>query len=134
MKILLALMVVVLAGCSTLGARDGSVETPEVKGTLLQESGKGRFTAEHPVSAWWRTWTDPDLHDLVALALKDNPDIAVALARVEEARAVVRDRQFDYLPSPEGVARFDQQRLSREGLQVSNDRSSRTYQAGFDAT
>lgn len=134
MKILLVLMVVVLAGCSTLGARDGSVETPEVKGTLLQESGKGRFTAEHPVSAWWRTWTDPDLHDLVALALKDNPDIAVALARVEEARAVVRDRQFDYLPSPEGVARFDQQRLSREGLQVSNDRTSRTYQAGFDAT
>ncbi len=123
-----------LAGCSTLGARDGVVETPDVKPNLLQESGHGRFTQENPVSAWWQAWNDPDLHDLVVLALKDNPDIAVALARVAEARAVVRDRQFDYLPTPEGVARFDQQRLSREGLNVVEDRSSRTYQAGFDAT
>ncbi len=134
MRIFLTLMVFVLAGCSTLGARDGSVETPAVKASLMQESSKGRFTTTHPVSQWWEAWQDEDLRALVASALRDNPDIAVALARVAEARAVVRDRQFDYLPSPEGTAGFEQQRLSREGQQpLSDGRSSRTYQAGFDA-
>jgi outer membrane protein, multidrug efflux system len=40
---------------------------------------------------WWTLYQDPALNDLVATALVNNADIHVAVARVEEAQATVRE-------------------------------------------
>ncbi len=53
---------------------------------------------------WWRQFGDPLLDELVDAAAKNNRDVAAATARLREARALRRERQFDFLPSINGTA------------------------------
>ncbi len=56
--------------------------------------------ASRPVSdLWWQGFEDPALDRLVELALKNNDDLKVAAARIEEARAQLRLTDSQRLPS-----------------------------------
>jgi NodT family efflux transporter outer membrane factor (OMF) lipoprotein len=45
-------------------------------------------TVEHvDLTQWWRSFRDPQLVSLVGRAIEGNPDIAIALARLQQARA-----------------------------------------------
>jgi NodT family efflux transporter outer membrane factor (OMF) lipoprotein len=58
--------------------------------------------------AWWRRFGDPVLTRLVETALANNPDIAIAAARVREARAqerLARAQLFPTLDAGAGVTR-----------------------------
>jgi len=48
---------------------------------------------------WWRVYGDPALEALVAEALARNTDLARAAARVDEARALVRQSESAYFPT-----------------------------------
>ena len=37
--------------------------------------------------SWWQQYQDPQLRALIELALEQNNDLAIAVARIEEARA-----------------------------------------------
>jgi NodT family efflux transporter outer membrane factor (OMF) lipoprotein len=57
-----------------------------------------------PVPAdWWRLYNDPVLDDLITDALAHNTDVRVAVARLERARAALREVKVDRLPQG-GVA------------------------------
>ncbi|HEV8332676.1 MAG TPA: efflux transporter outer membrane subunit [Steroidobacteraceae bacterium] len=62
-------------------------------------SGEGAMTAE-----WWQTFGDPALTLIVEHALANNVDIAIAAARVEEARAQFGAARGQLLPSVELLA------------------------------
>jgi multidrug efflux system outer membrane protein len=47
---------------------------------------------------WWQIFADPTLDALMEEALAHNPDVAVAAARVDEARALLRITDADRLP------------------------------------
>lgn len=47
--------------------------------------------ADSVSSEWWKLYQDPVLNDLVATALQNNTDIKLAVARVEEADAFLRE-------------------------------------------
>jgi len=47
---------------------------------------------------WWDVFQDPVLQDLIRRALKANPDVAIAAARVEQARALVGVARSEGLP------------------------------------
>lgn len=47
---------------------------------------------------WWRDFGDPDLDRYVAEALKENQTLKVALARVEQARALTGEARSLFLP------------------------------------
>jgi len=47
---------------------------------------------------WWQVFKDPTLQDLIRLALASNQDLALAAARVEEARAFVGIAKADLYP------------------------------------
>ena len=53
---------------------------------------------------WWRGFGDPVLADLVARALTNNPDLAIAAARVEEVRAAARLARAQTAPAIGGSA------------------------------
>ena len=53
------------------------------------DSSAGR-AANVDLTQWWRSFRDPQLVSLVERAIAANPDIAIALARLQQARA----RQF----------------------------------------
>jgi multidrug efflux system outer membrane protein len=51
-----------------------------------------------PASAWWRAFSDPVLDELESRAAHGNVDLAVAAARLEEARAAAADAGSARLP------------------------------------
>jgi NodT family efflux transporter outer membrane factor (OMF) lipoprotein len=58
-------------------------------GPRATASGSGRAT-NVDLTQWWRSFRDPQLVSLVERAIAANPDIAIALSRLQQARA----RQF----------------------------------------
>ena len=58
-------------------------------GPRAAASGSGRAT-NVDLTQWWRSFRDPQLVSLVERAITANPDIAIALSRLQQARA----RQF----------------------------------------
>ncbi len=48
---------------------------------------------------WWAIYGDPVLNAMVEESLKGNSDVAVAVARVDEARALVRDAEATLFPT-----------------------------------
>ena len=105
-----------------------------------------RFTAGPfgtPPGEWWRQRTeDPGLSRLVAAALANSPDLAVASARIAQARATVGARAADRLPNVGGSASVTASRSTDAELGgasslptgASVDRQRVTGQLGLDAS
>lgn len=66
-----------------------------------------------PADRWWRLFGDPVLDQLVDEALANNQDLALAVARVDEARALARVAQSPLYPSVVGGASVARQRASQ---------------------
>lgn len=105
-----------------------------------------RFTAGPfgtPAGEWWRQRTsDAGLSRLIAAALANSPDLAAARARIGQARATVRARSADRLPSIGGSANVTASRSADAELGgtgtlppgASIDRERVTGRLGLDAT
>ncbi|WP_399678050.1 efflux transporter outer membrane subunit [Xenophilus sp.] len=95
-----AAALVALAGCADMG-RVGA-PAPSVGAT---EAGLPAVDAA-PVAAvdrqWWRAFGDPQLDRLIEQALQGNPNLQVARARLEKARAAVSATRAAELPQVKG--------------------------------
>ncbi|MGH8696225.1 MAG: efflux transporter outer membrane subunit, partial [Burkholderiales bacterium] len=65
-----------------------------------------------PGDRWWSLFDDPVLDKLVDEALANNQDLAIAVARVDEARALARVQESQQYPSVVGNAGVDRSRTS----------------------
>jgi multidrug efflux system outer membrane protein len=106
-----AMLAVALAGCA-LGP---AYERPsaELPAAWVDTPAQG---AKAPSARWWTLYGDPALEKLVDEALLNNQDLALAVARVDEARA--RSRAVDSLQWPAVDATFQRDRTRN------SDRSS----------
>lgn len=96
----LLMSTVVLLGACTVGPDyDGppTVRTVGVDG--FARAGLEVDAQAPSVSEWWVLLGDPVLNDLEARALAGNPGIAAARARIEQARASLRQESANRLPS-----------------------------------
>jgi len=96
----------VLAGCA--GPR---AATPSA--ALVSPPGQWRTAPDADASVqagWWASFNDPALTAVVEEALARNTDIAIAAARVEEARAQFQLAQAQRLPNVIGAAGGGRQR------------------------
>ncbi|MEO8374321.1 MAG: efflux transporter outer membrane subunit [Sphingomonas bacterium] len=80
----LALGAALLAGACTVGPNYHPPETPVPSAYGEPQAGVPGATVDP--ARWWSAFGDPQLDALVERALKDNPDIAVAVSRVRQAR------------------------------------------------
>lgn len=69
-----------------------------------------------PEDRWWQEFGSPELDSLIDAALKDNPGLKVAYARLHEAHALVRVEGARLLPFLEADAELTAQRVSEHGL------------------
>jgi multidrug efflux system outer membrane protein len=53
---------------------------------------------------WWTLFDEPELVDLIAIALRNNRELAIAMARIEEARAALGFVRADQFPNLDGQA------------------------------
>jgi len=63
-------------------------------------------------AAWWRTFGDPELDRLVQAALAANHDVGIAVARVEQARALLAEARRQGFPTGGLGASVEARRLS----------------------
>jgi len=78
------------------------VETASVPPVVAPEAWRGAAGNAGSIplaAAWWTAFGDPRLDALVATALADNPDIAIAGARLREARAQIDLARAALLPT-----------------------------------
>jgi len=101
------LLVLLLGGCATVGpdyrrpeiALPPEYPTKEIPGTEIQAD-------------WWRLFNDATLEELVAAAQKNNADMRLAAARVQEADALLREARGALFPEVTGGYSATRNRVS----------------------
>ena len=92
MRRVLYLSMLVLAGCAVKpDYQRPAVELP----AAWKESAVGRAQD----GRWWSVYEDSSLNALIEESLKNNTNLAIAVARVDEARALVRQSEAAFFPS-----------------------------------
>ncbi|MBT8048496.1 MAG: efflux transporter outer membrane subunit [Xanthomonadales bacterium] len=105
-SLLISTATVILASC-TMGPDYKRPEVP-VPDTFRSSTANGESIAN---LEWWELFDDADLVDLIEMALANNRELAIATARIEEARAslgFVRADQFPNLGGSAGASRGNQ--------------------------
>jgi multidrug efflux system outer membrane protein len=116
-----------LAGCVTVGP---AYTAPQTAPAALQHAASAGYVADHPVATWWGQFDDPVLDQLVRDSLLANPDVRIAISRVNEARAVFSERRLDLAPHVTAGVEGTRTKQPVEGQgRVETD----SYSAGFDA-
>lgn len=93
----LSSVALLLVTCACMGPRPQAPSAAKVVAPeqWLNSPGQG----EVMTSTWWTTFNDPTLTRLVETALANSTDVAVAAARVEDARAQERIARSQRLPT-----------------------------------
>lgn len=122
-----------LAGCN-VGPKFHKPET-KVNAKFGGQS-QGGYKSEEAIVDWWRKFNDPQLNTLVSRALASNPDLKIAAARVEEAKALRSSVRLDYFPTVTSAAGYTNRKesLAQTNGLTFGPRSVEIYSAGFDAT
>lgn len=111
-----------LGGCA-LGpnyTRPSVAEPPTFRGQTAAESVS---FADAP---WWDVFQDPALKALIEEALRNNKDVAIAAARVQEARASLSVARSDLYPSLDYGATAGRARLPLGGLNLPDGTDHKT--------
>ena len=99
-------LLALLAGCAGAGA------PPPHDLPLAPAWSAANAAPRGADAAWWSAFGDPALDRLESAAMADSPDIAVALARVDQARALARAARASRLPSGQFNGTLARQRQS----------------------
>jgi NodT family efflux transporter outer membrane factor (OMF) lipoprotein len=136
------LLAVMTAGC-TVGPdyQEPTLDVPAQYAALSDAPG-----GDVELAQWWRAFGDPALDDLVADALAANDDLAIARARLREARALSGAARTGWLPDASVSTGHSYRRQSLTGPEATAagvgsripesdfDRDSDYYDATFDAS
>lgn len=112
----------ILGGCfvSKVDPQKPELPLPDALPAQTSQSAQAAQTSPLP-NPWWTLFNDARLNELIAEALKHNPDAQIAAARVMEARSFLRIANADRLPTVnlEGDATRSKQSeasLAQQGL------------------
>jgi len=112
------LAALLLAGCTVgpdyAGAPVAAPRAASAAGFV--RAGDAPVTADPPLARWWETLGDPVLTRLEERALAGSPDIAIARAKLDQARAVFRQERANRYPSLSGSALYAHARLPGANL------------------
>lgn len=90
-----------LAACTTTGTKPPAVELPPLDAATVRD-----------IDRWWLQFGDPQLTALIEETLAANLDLAIAVARIEEARAGLTVARSYLYPTIDGYGTADRSRRS----------------------
>ncbi|HEX9140362.1 MAG TPA: efflux transporter outer membrane subunit [Steroidobacteraceae bacterium] len=98
-KPLYASAAMLLAGCAVgPDYHRPPLDVPgQYRDVAATEGGPGN-AASLGDSGWWEVYSDPDLQSLLATAIKNNYDVKIAVARIDQARAQLGSTRLNFLP------------------------------------
>lgn len=106
------LLTAVLAGCVI----PAKLPHPALRDDVPLAGLQAPTRAGWPAAEWWQVYNDPQLDELIALAMKQSPDLAQAHARVQTAEQSVRVAAAQAGLNINGNAQITRQRMSDHGL------------------
>jgi multidrug efflux system outer membrane protein len=120
----------VLAGCASVGP---DYHAPKETAVTLQGVDANRQNTAGFEAQWWKQFGDPTLDALIVRAANGSPDLKIALARLNQARAALGSAQSQQIPDVETGVSYSRSRAQQPGF--TDQRTTVTqYQAGFDAS
>lgn len=125
------IVAVLLAGCAI--GPDYKRPTIDIPGTWRVEEKEAKDTAN---TAWWRQFGDPVLDNLVSIALKENKDVKIAAARVEQFLGQYTTTRAALFPQISASGSAGRTNLSEHGavpLTESTQNPADNYQAILNA-
>ncbi len=128
----LGLMMVLLAGCATVGPEyvPPEIKAPATWHTELKDGMTAEATDPQTLARWWTIFDDPVLSDLIDRSVTGNLDLKQAGARVREARARRGISQADQFPTLDASGSVTKKRSSQS---TGTGRETKLYMTGFDA-
>lgn len=117
-----------LSGCA-VKARP----SPEIAPVALTRWDAALFSDQAYDARWWRQLDDPVLEALQAAALTANLDVATAVARLDQARAIFDEDQRRRFPKVTAGTSVDVREQAAPGFRDEPFRVN-TYRAGLDAS
>lgn len=130
--VVLPLSALMLAGCMAVGpdySPPSSVAVPSSFGEPVAGLDSGAVEVQ-----WWRSFDDPALVALIQQALAANHDIAIAAARLDEARALLRESRQGFLPSGGAGIDYENRRWSESQTPAGQARQNETWRGAVDAS
>ncbi len=93
------------------------------------------YSTDDSIGPFWGQFNDDLLNGLVIEALAANHDLRIALAHLQQARALRTQAKLDLLPTVTAQGGYtDQQYPASETFGIGTSLDERYYNAGFDAT
>lgn len=130
--------VVGLSGCTVGPDYRGA---PQVAGGAAQASAfvrtptAGVAIATHAPSRWWEALGDPQLNALIDAALKHNPDLQAAQARLRQSRAQLQQQRAADMPKVSAdAAALRMREPDLSGFQTSQQASGTAQSSGQNAS
>ncbi|MET0332204.1 MAG: efflux transporter outer membrane subunit [Dyella sp.] len=120
----------VLAGCASVGPdyKPAAPSTPTLANLDAQRESAAQFQAQ-----WWKQFGDPTLDALIQRAAQRNLDLRIALAHLNESRALLSDTKADHLPTINAGTSYSRSLEQYPGFTVGRIPIN-TYRSGFDAS
>ena len=123
---------VVLALTMSACAVRAPYKAPTVAPTMMKNAEPGLVVEESFDPRWWAQFEDPVLDELVSNALAANHDVRIAVARLDQARAIFDDVKLDRYPTVTTSAVVDRRSEQVPGFS-DKPLTTSSYQIGFDA-
>jgi outer membrane protein, multidrug efflux system len=129
-SLLVLLPVVILAGC----LRGPNYVRPAVP-TPEKWKENGQMDPTLANVEWWDLFQDPQLQELIRIAMAENKDLKIAIERIEEARAFYGFQKADLYPQVDATATAAYQEISKDGtikIPEDTDTSTPLYDLGVN--
>ncbi|MBD8214485.1 efflux transporter outer membrane subunit [Erwinia persicina] len=131
-KVLFSLSaLILLSGCTAVGPDYSPPLLPSAANFGGSVAGMGSGAVE---IEWWKTFDDPALVILIQRSLAANHDIGIAVARLEEANAILRENRQNFLPLGGIESGYEHRRQSRTETSSGQTSQFDTYRIAVDSS
>jgi NodT family efflux transporter outer membrane factor (OMF) lipoprotein len=103
------------SGCALLpedGGRATLIATPKIARTIATDPQSEKIVQEWPKAQWWQTFRNAELNRLIETAVRENPGLRVASARLAQAEAAADYQAAEMLPSIHASVELHHRRFS----------------------
>ena len=122
-------LVILLASALSACALGPDYARPEIESPVLF-AGQADAPGSAADLGWWELYRDPELKALIDAAIAHNLDLRIAVARLEQARAVMGSTRLTLLPQLSANAGVEREQTSADTAR-NGDRLGTTESASF---
>lgn len=105
----------VITGCGLFGPSYNKPNTQNPNSFPSKDTLANTESANLPMMAWWKSFNDPQLNELIESALRNNNNIQAAIGNIVAAQGQLRQVQFAWIPTSNIGAGYTSKSLVGEG-------------------